>query len=344
VANESLMVNEAAVAKERSPAAETRIAAEQEQTASLPTPTIFHEPWWLQAATSGRYEQVEVSDGQRVVGRLAYQVEQLTGRKVSVLPTLTHILGPAIYAGTGSPNTQFLQRYNVTRELIAKLPKLHRFRQKIQNGEPEVLGFQSAGFRTGVQFTFEVQPQPEPEIWKKLRNKTRNVIRRAQEELAVSEIHDPEEFLRFYEGNLRACGKQMHINRRECAGVCRVALERNAGKILCTRDSAQQLKAAIFLAWDRTTAYYLMSTRTADSKNGAISMLIWNGIRFCGEHSLSFDFDGVADEGSILLFAGFGGEPKPRYMVTRETRRIVVADSARRAVGLLGPEHFFDRY
>jgi Acetyltransferase (GNAT) domain len=307
-------------------------------------PTVFHEPWWLEAATSGRYEQVEVSDGNRLVGRLSYSVEKLFGRKVSVLPTLTHVLGPAIREGSGSANTRLLHNHAVTRELIAKLPRLHRFRQKLHRGHAEVLSFQSEGFRTGVQFTFEIQPQSELEVWNKLRNKTRNVIRRAQEELEQSELTDVDEFLNFYEHNLMAAGKQMLIHRGECAAVCSAALERNAGKIICARDAAGRLMAAVFLAWDHKAAYYLMSTRTVDSRNGAISLLIWNCMRFCAARDIVFDFDGVANEGSILLFVGFGGEPKPRYMVTRETKRVVFADTARRVLGLLGKENFFDRF
>jgi hypothetical protein len=33
-------------------------------------PTIFHEDWWLEAATGGRFEVAEVAAGGRVVGRL----------------------------------------------------------------------------------------------------------------------------------------------------------------------------------------------------------------------------------------------------------------------------------
>jgi hypothetical protein len=36
------------------------------------TPTIFHEPWWLEAASGGQYEEVTVSSGGRTVGRLPF--------------------------------------------------------------------------------------------------------------------------------------------------------------------------------------------------------------------------------------------------------------------------------
>ena len=281
-------------------------------------PTVFHEAWWLDAATAGRYEQVEVTDGSRVVGRFPFIVWQVPARKFSGLPTLTHVLGPAIYDGKGTANTRFLQRYMVCRDLIAKLPKLYRFRQKLHSGFREALSFQAEGFQTGVQFNFEIAPQPEAQAWKKLRNKTRNVIRRAQEDLVVSELQDVDEFLTLYASNLAARGRDRLEPKNEFAAVCRAALERNAGRILCTRDAQQRLTAAIFLAFDARAAYYLMSTRTLDSGNGAVSLLIWSGMRFCIEHNLKFDFDGIAHEGATLLYAGFGGKPSQIYCRERQ--------------------------
>ena len=38
----------------------------------LLTPTIFHESWWLDIATEGRYEVVEVTQNGEVLGRLPY--------------------------------------------------------------------------------------------------------------------------------------------------------------------------------------------------------------------------------------------------------------------------------
>lgn len=308
-------------------------------------PTIFHEPWWLNAATNNCYEQVEFSDGHHIVGRFPYIVTVKHGMKVSMLPTLTHLLGPAVDEGSGNANTRFLQRYTVTRQLIAKLPPVHRFRQKLHRGYPEVLSFQAEGFRTGVQFTFEIEPVTVEDAWNQMRNKTRNVIRRAEEELEVLEMNDVVEFIHFYEKNLATRGKKMYSPPAINAAVCTAALEKNAGKIWAARDSkTRSLVAAIFIAYDAKTAYYLMSSRTLDSGNGAIPLLIWSAIRFSLERKLAFDFDGVANQGAVLLYIGFGGKPKPTYIVARDSKRIKFLSSSRSVLGIEAEENFFDYF
>lgn len=305
-------------------------------------PTVFHEHWWLNAASRGAYEAVEVSESHRVVGRFPYAVRQSLGRRISALPPLTHVLGPAIDGGTGSENTRFLKRYSIAKELISKLPSVHRFRQKLHSGHAEALAFQSLGFRTGVQLTFEIQPQTEADIWNRLRNKSRNVIRRAKQELEVFELNDSEQFVRLYETNLTSRGQEMLQGREEIAAVCQAALQNKAGKILAARDANRRLIAAIFLAYDLRRAYYVMSTRSPDSGNGAISLLIWTAIGFCLEHSLIFDFAGITTSGAVLLYVGFGSMPKPIYIVTTETKRIKIVDSCRSVMGLLAGENPFD--
>ena len=74
-----------------------------EQTNLVLTPTIFHEDWWLTAATDGAYEAVETSLGDKVVGRLPYFRKKFYGMNWGALPALTHFLGPAVDEGPGTP-------------------------------------------------------------------------------------------------------------------------------------------------------------------------------------------------------------------------------------------------
>jgi len=43
-------------------------------------PTVFHEEWWLDAATGGRYSIAEVKAGDKTVGRLPYLVRSRFGK------------------------------------------------------------------------------------------------------------------------------------------------------------------------------------------------------------------------------------------------------------------------
>src|SRR6202011_1139097 len=128
-------------------------------------PTIFHESWWLDVATGQKYAAAEISSGGSTVGRLPYLLSRRKGLSHMIMPTLTHFLGPAVIEGEGSANTRFLRRLNITRELIAELPAVSSYEIKCHAGTTDVIAFQAQGFETTVQFTHEIQPLPEQELW-----------------------------------------------------------------------------------------------------------------------------------------------------------------------------------
>ncbi len=294
---------------------------------------MFHEAWWLDIVTEGRWDATEITSGGRTVGRMPYYlVKRLTGPAI-LMPPLTHFLGPAIEDKPGAANTRWLHRLDVTHALLRKLPRFTHFHQKFHRGVTDVVPFQAERFDTGVQFTFEIAPHPEAQLWAALRDKQRNVIRRAQERHEVEPLNDPEEFARFYFGNLRERRVKSWFRRDMLIRLVGEALARDAGVSLGVRDGEGQLLAAVFCTHDRQTTYYSFSTRRVDAGNGVVPMLIWEQVRRAAAAGRVFDFDGISTDGSIRLFAGFGGTTSPRYIAKRSIRFDLVR-AARNRFGL----------
>ncbi len=280
-------------------------------------PTIFHEDWWLEAATGGQFEVVEVLTGGRIVGRLPFYKTKRFGLTLIRMPELTYFLGPAIDEGEGSPNTRFLKRLHITRELLERLPRASWQYVKCHGGVTEVIAFQGLGFRTYVQFTYELAPHPVSVLWQQMRNKTRNVIRRAEERFSVIELSDPFEFLHFFERNVKLEGQINELDWTLCRKILCASLDRRHGRILAARDSKNQIVAANFCVWDEISSFYLMSTRSRDSGNNATALLIWEAIKESARRGLIFDFAGLGNKGSILLYSGFGARVCSRYAALR---------------------------
>ena len=282
-------------------------------------PTIFHEPWWLEAATGGRYEEVTVSSGGRVVGRLPYLCKERFGMKACVLPELSLFLGPAVDEGTGGTVSRNLRRGEITRDLIEKLPPFVFFYQRLHRDIPDALPFIQHGFTTEAVFTYEVAPAPEEAIWRGMRDKTRNVIRRAQEQTELVDL-EPEAFCSFYENNLQRRGKSSnYMYQSNACPIFEAALSRGRGRLLGARDADGNVLAAIFYVWDEDVTYYVLTTRAPDTHNGVVSRLIWEAMRESAAHGRIFDFAGIGTYGSVLFYAAFGGEVRPRFLVQRAT-------------------------
>jgi len=136
-------------------------------------PTIFHEDWWLDAATNGQYEVAEVASGGSVLGRLPYRVTSRFGMKWCAAPELTYFLGPAVDEGTGNVYTRFMRKMEITitRDLIRKLPRASFTQIKCHGGVNDVIAFQTEGMQTTVRFTYEIRPKQPDELWDNIYNK-----------------------------------------------------------------------------------------------------------------------------------------------------------------------------
>ena len=84
-----------------------------------------------------------------------------------------------------------LKQIDITHALIQQLPKMSLFQQKCHRDVSDVIAFQANGFRSTVQFTHEIAPQPVDTVWKNMRDKGRNGIRLAQEKVEIVDDLDP---------------------------------------------------------------------------------------------------------------------------------------------------------
>jgi hypothetical protein len=295
----------------------------------LPTATIFHEPWWLSVASDDRCAEAVVAADGRVIGRLPYLRLRKSGWQTAlVMPEMTHVLGPSLPLDLpGGERSRSLRRFTLCRDLIAQLPEAGHIWFALHRRETDTLAFEAAGFSTGVRFTVEIAPDTPAMLWRAMRDKTRNVIRRAEETLTVQAIDDPALFFDLYEENLRKRGRRNHYDRRVRANLMAACLRRGCGRILFATDAAGTPQAAIFTAWDQEAEYYLMSTRAPDSGNGATSLLIWRAVQEAASHGRIFDLDGIDSRTNHLLLTGFGGSLRPRYLVSRTSTRFQIAQS-----------------
>jgi len=52
--------------------------------------SIFHEYWWLEAVTAGRFCEVEVRQGDYPTGRLPFVLTRRSGLRFLGMPDFTH--------------------------------------------------------------------------------------------------------------------------------------------------------------------------------------------------------------------------------------------------------------
>jgi hypothetical protein len=279
--------------------------------------SIFHEPWWLDIAADGNWGATEVRENGAVIGRLPYPIGRRFGMPVSTLPSLIRTLGPEIAPLPGKPATVLRRRLEIIHTLIDQLPHFALFEQLFDPRISDAVAFSYSGFVIGASYCFRIDPQqPTDEIWAGMHDRRRRVIRRATEQYGIGPVDDVAEFCRFHDCNVARDGNLHGAARmRSILGAIQA---RGAGTMLGARDARQELIAAVTLVWDRTTMYYLLGTRRPDiAENGALSMLLWQGIQEACARGLTFDLDGINSPGMLHFLAGFGGTLTQRLRVRR---------------------------
>ena len=204
---------------------------------------LFQEPWWLSAVTKGRYDEVTFKQGSRVVGRLPFVATRRGPWRVSVMPAFTHMIGPAVDAGVGKPQTQLMRRLSIIRALIDQLPPFAFFKQIV---EPSIadglavadgLAFQDRGFELSPQYTFRIDCRGNlKDIWDGMHFKVRQHIRSAQQKYSVVVIDDPNRFVHFYLENIKRSGKQNRIDFCQFPELFSQCQTRNSGEILAASN------------------------------------------------------------------------------------------------------------
>ena len=299
---------------------------------SLLRKSIFHENWWLDALAPGRWREVTCERGGRIAGSLRF-VERSDGNvRICEMPQITRFLGPVIAPQTGKTETRIRSTHSIISDLLRQIAGHDHVEMTLDAGFGDLAPFLSAGYDVKVHPTFllDCKSQPIDVLWTGLRDKTKNIIRRARERLAVREINDVNRFASFYEANLD--GAESYFDLSLLPSAFAAASARRQCKIVTAVDASGVVHAKVFFIWDDKYVHYFLSTRDRQVAHpGAVSLLLWTGIELAHSLGLRFDFDGGIDNDARYRFVvAFGGELANRFDVVRSTANYRVRHTIRR--------------
>jgi hypothetical protein len=312
-------------AKGRATGAEANTGRSEQQSCIAPAhASIFHNPWWLDAATDGKWQLITAEPTSGFIASMPMFTRRFLGQRYIGMPPLTRTLGPTFARVSAGAKLSDRIRFRLLSELIHQLPDVIGFRQRFDPQCDDLLAFQVNGFSIGVSYTYRFANCSDTDaIWKGLRDKSRNTIRRSQDLLQVSRSRDVAEFVEFYEANLHRHGISMAPERERLQKILKAAVANEAGISLLCRTGCGDVAAAIFVAWDDQYCHYLLSTRNERiTCNGAVSLLLWDALQLAGQMNRGFDFDGFNTHGAANFVRQFGARLVPRWKLLRAPRLV----------------------
>jgi hypothetical protein len=281
--------------------------------------SLFEQPWWLEALAPGAWDAATVVKDGEIVARLPFVRKRRLGLTILTRPLLTPFLGPWIKAGTGKSHTQLAREHEIMKNLIAALPEHDVFTQDFHCSITNLLPFYWQGFSSTTCYTYVIDDLEDPDkVWAEFRENIRREIRKAERRVIVRCVEDVETFIALNRMTFERQAMPPHYPTDVIQRLDAACGARGVRRILLAEGADGTPHAALYLVWDSESAYYLMAGSDPQLRtSGAMSLLVWEAIKFAGQVTRRFDFEGSMLQPVERFFRAFGARQVHYAQVSR---------------------------
>ena len=282
---------------------------------------LFGRPWWLDVVCgASKWDVLLVEEGNNILA--AMPLYKPLSNVIS-MPCYTQTMGPWINPRfePKAYGKQITHRQECLKKFVSRLDGYSSFLQNFHSGITDWLPFYWGGYNQTTRYSYVLEGINNQEIlWDKLSQNIQRNIRSARDKKGIicKKGIPVDDFLKvnaqsFGRQGLAVKGDEQLLKRLiEC---CRL---RNQGELWGAYDSTGQLHAAIFVVWQKSSAYYLAGGEDpALRSSGAGSLLMWEAICSVSRFTDRFDFEGSMLEGVEHYFRKFGTIQTPYFTITR---------------------------
>ncbi len=295
--------------------------------AEEPTIPIFSQDWWLDV-TAGRenWDVALVEKHGNILACMPYVSRKRAGLSISTVPPLTYCLGPWLRPFEAKHANQISRQKDLLERLIEQLPPFDHFKQQWHYNQTNWLPFFWRGFEQTTNYTYLLPlPGNHEATWLGLQENIRREVRKASGRGGLQVRHDlpvsaflPLNKRVFERQRMPAPYSEGFIGALDqaCAGHQR-------RKIFIAQDGHGALHAGVYIVWDHNSAYYLMGGSDPARRNsGAMSLCMWEAIKFASSVTKRFDFCGSMIEPIERFVRAFGGVQTPYFTVSKTTSKL----------------------
>jgi hypothetical protein len=118
--------------------------------------SIFHEDWWLDAVSPGRWREVTCLRGGRVVGYLRFVERREGGMTICEMPQITRLLGPVVTPQPGKTEARIRSTHSIITELLKQIAGHDHVEMTLDAGFSDLAPFLASGYEVKVHPTFHL--------------------------------------------------------------------------------------------------------------------------------------------------------------------------------------------
>ena len=285
---------------------------------------LFMQAWWMDAVCDKKQWDVLLFEKAGIImGVLPILIIRKFGFKCIVKPQLSQFNGVWInYNEISNPSNQ---KYSLEKEimnnLIQQLEELHfhyfnqNFHYSFTNWQP----FFWKGFKQTTRYTYIINEiEDTNKIFSGFHVFKQRHILKAKKKMHADFNLNIDAFYKFHATTLSSKGKKVFYTADFFKKMAESAMNRNQGIIIAIKDNDDNIHAAMFVVWDKNSAYYLVSAIDPKYKSsGASILMVWEAILFLANKTRRFDFEGSMIEGVAKANQEFGAELIPYFNISK---------------------------
>lgn len=272
---------------------------------------IFTQPWWLDIVAPGRWKDITLENNGEITARMPIVLNKKKGLVFIEMPKLTQKLGPWIKNEADKQESIHSTERTILEELIGKIPYFDSFNYNMDLGIVNYLPFTWSGFSQNSLTTFQIKsPIDLDNVWDNLKGTVRRHVRRSEEKLEIDQETSVDELYGMIQNTFSRQGMNVPYSKNLLADLFKEASSRNRATIHGAKDENGKLHAAHIFIHDDEISYYLAGGFDPDSNiSGAVSFVLWSGIKEAHKRGNTFDFEGSSIKSIEKYFSSFGAVP-----------------------------------
>lgn len=286
-----------------------------------PQGSIYCHRWWLDAVAPGQYQILRITHGAHLVAAWPIVFQGQREHRKCTMPPLTQKLGILFAPASAKYAEELSKQHELIEQFIRQLPSeinfFHQFHENFTNWLP----FYWHGFTQTTRYTYVLPDLSDEEaLWSGMRAPCRGWIRKAKKNgIDVDDDLPLDRFVELHDRTYSRQGMKTPVAEELIDRVDAACCEHAGRKMFAGVDGAGRIHAAVWLAWDNGTAYFLMTGSDPElRRSGALKLVVYEAVRFAGTVAKRFDFEGSMIRPVESAFRDFGARQMPYFAIRKD--------------------------
>lgn len=283
-----------------------------------PQGSIFAKTFWLDAVGS-KYNILACFDkGDRLIAGMPITESK---KKYLTMPRLTQTLGIVF---SDFSEMKYVKRISKEKDIIMdfveNIPEMKCFDYGFHYNFTNWMPFMWKGYKQQTRYTYVIEDiQDIEKVRGEFVDNTKSLITKSiRNNLKVIDSLELVDMYNMLKKTFERQNMAVPFDFNWFSSFDEIINKNNARKMLFTVDEENNLHAALYLVYDKNSAYYLLGG--ADPKfrsSGAMYLNVFEAIKYSAKFTNKFDFEGSVVPQIESMFRSFGASQKQYFRISK---------------------------